>query len=243
MGHTQKKEMLGNEANGAHLCSCQGKCFLRVHFFELKIKVPTKTDLVLVEGMFSQCLLRGLVSSAYSWQREARILHSNLPFSWNRESIKSKRQIWEVPWILLQNSPPVLSSPPPAKLKAKLFLEPRWLDGTLGQFGPGRSRTSPCVTCRHSESLPWKPSGKWCLDPSGGPPDLQLLLGDLHEGTQCWTSPNLRHGKLLWWLRKFAYISEAGVAGWCQGGCHLNLCADWGKCLSSKAVLIGMGDP
>lgn len=128
---------------------------------------------------FSQSLLRVLVSSTYSWQREARILHSHLPFSWavwNRERIKSKRQIWEVPWISLQSSPSVLSSPPPAKLKAKLFLEPRWLDGTLGQFVPGKSKTSPCATCRHPESLPLKPSGKWCLEPSGDPPDLQLLL-------------------------------------------------------------------
>lgn len=218
--------------------------FLCVHLFELQIQVAAETDLVLVV-LSSVSLCSVLVGSTHSWQREARILHSHLPFSWaawNRERIKSKWQIWEVPRILLQNSPSVLSSPPPAKLKAKLFLEPRWLDGTLGQFVPGKSRSSPCATCRHPESLPLKPSGKWCLEPSGEPPGLQLLLGDLHKGTQCWPSPNLRHRKGLWWLRKFAYILEAQVAGWCQEGCHLNQCADWGESLSGKAALVGMSD-
>lgn len=39
--------------------------FLCVHLFELQKQVPAKTDLVLVEGMFCQSVLRGLVSSAY----------------------------------------------------------------------------------------------------------------------------------------------------------------------------------
>lgn len=133
----------------------------------------------------------------------------------------------------------MLSFPPPAELKAKLFLELRWLwtehwdNLALAGAGPAHVQHAGTLSCSH-----WT-QGKLCLELSGGPPDLQLLLGDLHKGTQCWPRPNLRHGKLQWWLRKFTNILEAGVAGRCQGGCHPNLWADWGKCLSGKAALVG----
>lgn len=147
--------------------------------------------------MFSQSLLRGLVNSANSWQREARMLCSHLPFSsviWNGGSIKLKCQVWQhtVDFVAELTGRALLPSGCRAAVWDCSQSPSAWME-SWGNFGTGGSRTSLCPTCRHPKSLPLEQPGKRYLELSGQPPDLQLLWGDPHRAACGWPSPNLGH--------------------------------------------------